>query len=87
MQASKIFLEVAKDEIETLITYHTMIEVAEEPDEVKEALDEIIGDEFNHALIALVSAAKLLNIKIAEDDIKPDPNDIQVDNKTADKNN
>lgn len=79
MQASKIFLNVAKDEIETLITYYTMIEEAEEPDEVKEALAEIMGDEFNHALIALVSAAKLLNIPIAEDDIKPNPNDIQVE--------
>lgn len=79
MQASKIFLNVAKDEIETLIMYHTMIEEAEEPDELKEALDEIMGDEFNHALIALVSAAKLLNIQIAEDDINPDPNDIKVE--------
>lgn len=79
MHASKIFLNVAKDEIETLIMYHTMIEEAEEPDELKEALDEIMGDEFNHALIALVSAAKLLNIQIAEDDINPDPNDIKVE--------
>lgn len=79
MQASKIFLNVAKDEIETLITYHTMIEEAEQPDEIREALDEIMGDEFNHALIALVSAAKILGIEIAEDDIEPNPNKIEVD--------
>lgn len=79
MKDAQIFLNVAKDEIETLIQYQGMIDDAENPEDVANALNEIMGDEFNHALIALISASKLLGIEIAQDDISVDPNDIKVE--------
>lgn len=72
------FLNVAKDEIETLIQYSDLIENSKDKETIKSILDEIMGDEFNHALISLLMAAKLMGIKIATDDITPDPNQITV---------
>lgn len=73
-----VLLKIAKDEIKTLIQYSEMLSEAENSDEIKPAVDEIMGDEFNHALIALLMAAKSMGIKIATDDITPDPNKIEV---------
>lgn len=72
-------LKVARDEIKTIIQYSEMLEDTMEPDKITPALDEIRGDEFNHALIALLMAAKIMGIKIATDDISPDPNNIEVE--------
>lgn len=79
MKESIMFLQVAKDEIETLIQYQTMLDETAEQREARPILDEIMGDEFNHALISLLTAAKLLKIKIATDDIEPNPNSIEVE--------
>lgn len=73
-----VLLRVAKDEIKTIIQYSEMLEESENRDEIQPALDEIRGDEFNHALIAMLMAAKIMGIKIATDDISPDPNGIEV---------
>lgn len=74
-----VLLKVAKDEIKTIIQYSGMLEQSENKDEIKPALDEIRGDEFNHALIALLMAAEKMGIKIATDDISPNPNNIEVE--------
>lgn len=71
-------LKVARDELETIIKYSEMLEETAESDNIKPTLDEIRGDEFNHALIAMLMAANLMNIHIATDDIAPDPNSIEV---------
>lgn len=78
MKDYNIMLHIAKDEIDTLITYADMLENSEDKEIVKSTVDEIMGDEFNHALIALLSASKLMEIKIATDDISENPNDIEV---------
>lgn len=75
---SQMFLSIARDEIETIQRYNEMLMNNEEDDQAKAIVHEIIGDEFNHALIAIISAANALGIKIATDDIKPNPNDIEV---------
>lgn len=72
-----MLLKIAKDEIKTIIQYSEMLEQASGQD-VKPTVDEIMGDEFNHALISLLMAAKIMGIKIATDEITPDPNDIEV---------
>lgn len=80
MKQTEMLLKIAADESQTLHDYQKMVDECEDLEEgVKDAVDEIMGDEFNHALIALVYAAKLLNIKIAKDDISPDPNNIEVE--------
>ena len=73
-----VMLKVARDELDTIIQYSEMLEGSSNKEDITPALDEIRGDEFNHALIALLMAAKIMNIKIATDDITPDPNDIEV---------
>lgn len=72
-------LKVARDEIQTLIDYTEMLEETEDNEEIKPALDEIRGDEFNHALIALLEASQIMGIKIATDDISVNPNTIEVE--------
>lgn len=76
-----MFLTIARDEIETLMKYNDMVELDtnKEDQRAKEIVHEIMGDEFNHALISLLSAAKALDIKIATDDLIPDPNEMQVE--------
>lgn len=78
MKSAEVFLKIAQDEAQTLYEYQGMINDTEMSEEEKAVIDEIMGDEFNHCLIALLSAAKLLDIKIATDDISEDPNDIEV---------
>lgn len=78
MKSAEVFLKIAQDEAQTLYEYQGMINDTEMTEEEKAVIDEIMGDEFNHCLIALLSAAKLLDIKIATDDISEDPNDIEV---------
>lgn len=77
MKEHMMFLTIAKDEIQTLMDYSEML--GEDEKVGKEIVDEIMGDEFNHALIALLTAADIMGIKIATDDIKPDPNDIKIE--------
>lgn len=78
MKPAEVFLKIAKDEAQTLYEYQGMLDESGMSEEEKALVDEIMGDEFNHCLIALLSAAKLLDIKIATDDISEDPNDIEV---------
>lgn len=80
MKDSTIFLNIAKDEIETLLTYSNFLsDSSEEQDtSIRATIEEIMSDELNHALIALLSASQVLGIKIATDDITPNPNTITV---------
>lgn len=73
-----VLLKIAKDEIKTIIEYSEMLEASDGDGAIAPIVDEIMGDEFNHALISLLSAANLMGIKIATDDITPDPNNIEV---------
>ena len=68
MKSISKWLTVARDEIETLQIYFSLLE---EEGEMKEParLDEIIGDEFNHAMISLFTAASESGIKIPTDGI------------------
>lgn len=79
MKAGEMFLRVAKDEAETLAEYQSMLDSVEDitPEE-KAIMDEVMGDEFNHCLVAILSAAKSLGIHISTDDISEDPNKIEV---------
>lgn len=79
MKDYQVLLTVARDEVQTLIDYTNMFVESGEPENIKAELDEIRGDEFNHALIALLSAATLMGIKIATDDLSENPNDIKVE--------
>lgn len=80
MTTATMFLEIAKDEAETLHKYQSMLDDIEDLEvDAKEVVDEIMSDEFNHCLIALLSAAKMLDIKIATDDLTEDPNKIEVE--------
>lgn len=79
MTAAQMFLRVAEDEAHTLHEYQLMLnEIIDFDEGAKAVMDEIIGDEFNHCLIALLSAKNALGIDIATDDMPPDPNDIEV---------
>lgn len=73
-----LLLKIAKDEIKTLIQYSEMLASAEVTEDIKRAINEVMGDEFNHALISMLLAAQVMDIKIATDDISPDPNKIEV---------
>lgn len=66
------WLQVAQDEIETIITYTNMYGLLPDGQKtnVRPKIDEIIGDEFNHCLIGLFSAAKELGIKIPTDNLE-----------------
>lgn len=80
MTIAKMFLKIAQDEAQTLYDYQAMLDDVDEMDDnAKKVVDEIMGDEYNHCLIALLSAAKVLNIHIATDDIEPDPNKTEVE--------
>lgn len=79
MKQAEMLLKIAKDEAQTLADYQNMLDSVEDlNNDVKAVVDEIMGDEFNHCLISLLSAAKILDIKIATDEIQPDPNSIEV---------
>lgn len=80
MTAAEMFLQVAKDEAETLAQYqHMMDSLVDLTQETKAIMDEIMGDEINHCLVALLSAAKVLGIKISTDELSEDPNKIEVE--------
>lgn len=71
MTAKQMFLKVAKDEAETLVDYDAMLaECADATEEDRARMREIMGDEFNHCLIALFSAATAMDIEIASDGIE-----------------
>lgn len=73
-----VLLSVARDEIITILQYSEMLEKSPDKSTIQPTLDEIRGDEFNHALISMLMAAKIMGIKIATDDITPDPNNIEI---------
>lgn len=79
MKPAEVFLTIAKDEMQTLVDYQRMIDESELTDTQLDSINEIMGDEFNHALIAMYHAKEILGIEIATDDIEPDPNDVEVD--------
>ena len=59
------WFEVAKDECETLSDYAAKLDKVDEKDKLRE----IMSDEVNHALIALVSACRLLELKVPTDNL------------------
>lgn len=79
MKPAEVFLTIAKDELQTLVDYQRMIDESQLSFEEETAIHEIMSDEFNHALIAMVYAKDILDIKIGEDHIEPDPNTIEVE--------
>lgn len=81
MTVAEMFLKIAQDEAQTLYEYQGMLNTLEDEldDNAKSIVDEIMGDEFNHCLVALLSAKEILGIKIATDGIEPNPNDIEVE--------
>ena len=59
------WFDVAKDECETLRDYTAKLDTVDEKDKLRE----IMGDEVNHALIALVAACKALRLKVPTDEL------------------
>lgn len=59
------WFDVAKDECETLRNYTAKLDKVDEKDKLRE----IMGDEVNHALIALVAACKALGLKVPTDEL------------------
>lgn len=59
------WFDVAKDECETLRDYAAKLDKVGEKDKLRE----IMGDEVNHALIALTAACKALGLKVPTDEL------------------
>ena len=59
------WFDVAKDECETLRDYAAKLDTVSEKDKLRE----IMGDEVNHALIALTAACKALGLKVPTDEL------------------
>lgn len=59
------WFDVAKDECETLRDYTAKLDKVDDKDKLRE----IMGDEVNHALIALVAACKALGLKVPTDEL------------------
>ena len=59
------WFDVAKDECETLRDYTAKLDTVDEKDKLRD----IMGDEVNHALIALVAACKALGLKVPTDEL------------------
>ena len=59
------WFDVAKDECETLRDYTAKLDTVDEKDKLRE----IMGDDVNHALIALVAACKALGLKVPTDEL------------------
>lgn len=59
------WFDVAKDERETLRDYTAKLDKVDDKDKLRE----IMGDEVNHALIALVAACKALGLKVPTDEL------------------
>ena len=60
------WFDVAKDECETLRDYAAKLDKVGDKDKLRE----IMGDEVNHALIALVTACRLLELKVPTDNLE-----------------
>ena len=60
------WFDVAKDECETLCDYTAKLDKVDDKDKLRE----IMGDEVNHALIALVTACRLLELKVPTDNLE-----------------
>lgn len=80
MKESIMFLKVAQAEIQTIIEYQGMLDQSEQKQQAKPILDEIMGDEFNHALIALLTAARIMDIDIPADGIKDAGDEPELEN-------
>lgn len=59
------WFDVAKDECETLRDYAAKLDKVDDKDKLRE----IMGDEVNHALIALTAACKALELKVPTDEL------------------
>lgn len=59
------WFDVAKDECETLRDYAAKLDKVDDKDKLRE----IMSDEVNHALIALVAACKALGLKVPTDEL------------------
>lgn len=59
------WFDVAKDECETLRDYVEKLDKVDDKDKLRE----IMGDEVNHALIALTAACKALGLKVPTDEL------------------
>lgn len=79
MKEDILFLEIAKAEIQTLIDYRKMLDDTDREREADPIVDEIMGDEFNHALIALLTAARLMSIQIPSDGINDAGDGIELE--------
>lgn len=79
MTSGELFLRIAQDEAKTLGDYQKMIDETDLSEEEKAITDEIMSDEFNHCLIALLTASRVLGIKITPDQLSEDPNEIEVE--------
>lgn len=74
-----MFLQIAEDEAKTLKEYSDMLNDIEDMDKgTKSIVNEILTDEFNHCLIALLMASTDMGVKIGTDELSEDPNDIEV---------
>lgn len=60
------WFDVAKDECETLRDYAAKLDKVDEKDKLRE----IMSDEVNHALIAIVAACKALGLKVPTDNLE-----------------
>lgn len=65
MEQAIEWFDVAKDECETLRDYAAKLDKVDDKDKLRE----IMGDEVNHALIALVAACKALGLKVPTDEL------------------
>lgn len=82
MKEEILFLEIAKAEIQTIIDYRRMLDDSDGERDADPIVDEIMGDEFNHALIALLTAARLMSIQIPSDGIKDSGDGIELETLT-----
>lgn len=65
MEQAIEWFDVAKDESETLRNYAEKLGKVDEKDKLRE----IMGDEVNHALAAIVAACKALDLKVPTDNL------------------
>lgn len=75
------WLRVATDECNTLAQYAGFLESVENKDRLKE----IMGDEFNHALIALCTAAQLLDMTVPADGLDEAMSGVKFEESNGDE--
>lgn len=79
MKKHELFLKIARDEAQTLVDYTSMLTDIEDMDsDTKACVDEIMSDEFNHCVVALVLAREAMGLEISTDNLTPNPNTIEV---------